>query len=350
MSKLKILYTIPNFRTAGSQYVLLSLYRRIDEAVFDPYICVEKYPEVIPDDIPADRRLVFEWTGNKLRDILNFKRLLKKHKIDIVHSWDYKSNYLESFASNIAGVKYLYTKKNNAWSNRWKLKSLLSKRIAYDNPEMKDRFFSSSIFQNKITFIPHGVDTEVFKPMEKIPSETFNIGCIGSIGYNKNQLFVIKALKNLPANILLHLYGNKEKDYKEKIDEYIIANDLKKRVHFHGYLDNKSISETFRKIDLFVLASFQEGLPVSLMEAMACGVPVLSSDSGGGAKFILKEGGGYIFDLKDFRSLVSHLKRLVQNPEEMKKLAIKGRKNVEINFSIQKEITAYEKLYLTIVK
>src|SRR5690554_5089199 len=102
MGKTKILYTIPNFKTAGSQYVLLSLIERMDKTFFDPFVCIENYPELVPDSIPAHRQLLFRWSGKKLRDIWNFQRLLKKHKIDIVHSWDYKSNYSEALATRFA--------------------------------------------------------------------------------------------------------------------------------------------------------------------------------------------------------------------------------------------------------
>lgn len=344
LSKTKILYTIPNFKTAGSQYVLLSLYRGIDRNAFDPYICVEKYPELFSEDIPTDRRLVFEWTGNKLRDILNFKRLLKKHKIDIVHSWDYKSNYLESFASKIAGVNYLFTKKNNTWSRRWKLKSFLSKHIAYDNPEMKHRFFSSSIFQNKTSFIPHGVDIEIFKPREKIKRETFNLGCTGNIGSNKNQLFLIKALRDLPASIHLHLFGNQDELYREKIDEYIELYSLSGRVHFNSFVANSDIPNVYRNIDLFVLASLNEGLPVSILEAMACGVPALSSDSGGGATYLLRP--EYIFSLENTNELISKILRFY-NMKDIEKDHISNfvRSRVLLSHSLKREVSDYENLY-----
>src|SRR5690554_5957433 len=99
--RIKVLLTIPNFKTAGSQNVLLSLYRRIDRGVFDPFICVERFPELIPQEVPLDHQLVFEWTGNKLKDVRNFRKLLKRNKIDILHSWDYKSNYLEALATKL---------------------------------------------------------------------------------------------------------------------------------------------------------------------------------------------------------------------------------------------------------
>ena len=315
--QIKILYTIPNFKTAGSQYVLLALFRNIDKTVFDPYVCIEKFPETVPDDIPDERRLVFKWTANKAMNVFNFRSLLKTHKIDIVHSWDYKSNYLEALACRMAGVKYIYTKKNNAWSKKWLLKSWLSNHIAYDNPEMKLRFFNSSVLRKKISFIPHGVDTSVFKPLQKASAETFNMGCIGNINPNKNQLAIIKALNKLPKDVKLHLYGNEDEEYRILLDDYIIKNTLEGRVHFHGYIENSNIPDVLNNLDLFILSSFNEGLPVSILEAMACGVPVLSSDSGGGARYLLDT--EYIFSLGNPDGLIQKILKIYNLEEKERK-------------------------------
>lgn len=346
--RIKILYTIPNFKTAGSQYVLLSLFRNIDKTIFDPYICIENHPDAVPNDILVSHIIVFKWTGNKTNDVLKFRRILKKAKIDIVHSWDYKSNYLEALTYKVAGVKYLYTKKNNTWSKRWLFKSLLSQHIAYDNPEMKKRFFDSIFLRNKISFIPHGVDLDVFKPLEKLARKTFNIACIGNIGTNKNQLFIVKALKDLPSEIHLHLYGNEEKEYRQKIDNYITSNALKDRVHFHGFVANKGIPNVYRNIDLFVLASLQEGLPVSILEAMACGIPVLSSDSGGGSKYLLDL--QFLFSLENTTELIDKIVSFYNMADIDKRELINmliervSRKN-----SVQSEIMTYEELYKILI-
>ncbi len=342
--RIKILYTIPNFKTAGSQYVLLSLFNKIDKTLFDPCICVEKFPENIPNVFPIDRRLTFEFTGNKKKDIIGLRKILKENSIDILHSWDYKSNYLEPLACRFSNVKYLYTKKNNAWSKRWKLKSLLANHIAYDNPEMKKRFFDSFLFGKKITFIPHGVDTEVFRPLEKMLRQTFNIGCIGNIGINKNQLFIVEALKDLPENVVLHLYGNEEEEYRKLLDKHIFKYNLKNRVQFHGFIENKELPEFFRNLDVFMLASFQEGMPVSILEALACGVPVLSSDSGGGAKYLLDSES--IFSLKDTSELVEKTMKIYNLEEEEREvLAAKRVQTIQENHSLEKEVRAYEALY-----
>ncbi len=346
--RIKILYTIPNFKTAGSQYVLLSLFRHIDKTAFDPYICVEKFPEAIPADISKNRCLEFKWTSNKIQSILSFRSLLKDHKIDILHSWDYKSNYLEALSCRVSAVKYLYTKKNNSWSKRWQLKSLLSNHIAYDNPEMKNRFFNSLVFRNKISFIPHGVDIEFFKPMGKLPHQNFNIGCIGNINANKNQMAIVKTLKKLPENIILHLYGNEDEKYIQVLNNYIKNNGLENRVHFQGFIENKNIPNVLRGLDLFILSSIQEGLPVSILEAMACGVPVLSSDSGGGARYLLNAEN--IFDLKHPDELIQKIMDIYKIPElDKNKLNKIGIQNIAENHTLQQEVDNYAKLYQSLI-
>lgn len=346
--KIKILYNIPNFKTAGSQFVLQALYNNIDRNLFQPYVLVEKYPELIPDTIKNEDRLYIKEKVSNTSYIFKLARLLKDRKINILHSWDYKSNSLEALACKKAGVSYLYTKKNNAWSKRWFLKSLLSKHIAYDNPEMHKRFFNHWLLASKVSFIPHGVDTNLFKPLpKKVEKGKFTIGCIGVIGPNKNQLFLLKALTALPAHFQVFLYGKADENYKNELVTYIKSHHLGNRVFFKGVIANNEIPKAMSLFDVVVLPSINEGLPLTIIEAMACGVPVLSSNSGGGARYLL-EGltADCIFSLEEPSKLLHQLMQL-ENTESIlyKKLSTYGIERVQLDFSIEKEVKAYQTLY-----
>lgn len=347
--KRTILYTIPNFKTAGSQFVLLALYNHINRDLFQPYVLVEKHPDLFPDDIKHSERLFLTEEVGKPSYIAKMARLLKEKKIDLVHSWDYKSNSIEALACKRAGVRYLYTKKNNAWSKRWFAKSVLSSHIVYNNPSMKTRFFTHFLLKNKISLIPHGVNTKHFAPIESVSQQDhFVIGCVGLIGENKNQLLLIKALTNLPENVQLHCYGKEDTAYKKKLETFIKTHGLQHRVSFKGFIENRDIPEVQATFDVLVLASKQEGLPLSIIEGMACGVPVLSSNSGGGAGYLLKDNtGGYIFETEE--ALTSQLLELYENPKKRKALGAMGRKRVLNHFSIEKEVAAYNKLYLSLL-
>ena len=347
--KINILFTIPNFKTAGSQFVLLAIYNKLDRNKFNSKILVEKFPDCFPNEVAKEDQLFLPLQEKPSLYIKKLSSLLKKNEIDVVHSWDYKSNSLEALACRIAGVKYIYTKKNNAWSKRWFVKSILSHHIAYDNPDMFRRFFDTIWLKNKVTFIPHGVDISVFKPRKvKIDADKFLIGCIGVIGENKNQLFLLKALLKLPKVVNIVLYGKSDAGYIKKITSFIEKHQLQERVTIQGFIENEKIPEILATFDVLALVSKNEGLPVTLLEAMACGVPVLSSDSGGGARYIVgEEQGGFIFTSEE--DFISKIKSLLSNPEIKNKLSKKAIQRVQNNFTLQAEVSAYERLYKKLI-
>jgi glycosyltransferase involved in cell wall biosynthesis len=345
--KTKILYTIPNFITAGSQYVLLTIINTLDKNRFEIFIGVEEHPEMIPDVIPNDHKVQIDFNGRLIHDVLSFTRLLRRLKIDIVHSWDYKSHYIEALSCRFSRASYMYTKKNAAWSKRWFLKSLFSAHIAYDHPEMRSRFFNHFLFSKKVSFIAHGVDLNKFKPMEstRVQKDIFKLCCVGNIGLNKNQLFILEQLKDLPSSIHLYLYGNTVRDYLKQLENYIKKEGLTGRVHIHNFVANNELPQLLNNFDLFVLASKQEGLPVSVLEALACGIPVLCSDSGGGTRFIFAQGkGGYVFNLENPQGFKDALLKFYQDKnyfETKKGEAI----SLANTFDVLEEVKAYELLY-----
>jgi len=345
--KRNILFTIPNFKTAGSQYVMLAILRSLPKDRFEVFVGVASFPELIPDDIPFANRIQISFKDSLVGSIISFRKIIRQHNIHIVHSWDYKSSYTEALACFFSSATYLYTKKNNAWSKRWLLKSILSKHIVYDNPCMKERFFSGFFLNRKTAFIPHGVDVTVFKPALKKATGIFKICCVGNINENKNQLYILQAMTKLPEEVQLHLYGREDSEYKSLLEVFIAENKLEDRVFFYGYVSNTELPKVLSHHHAFVLASKNEGFPVCLLEAMACGLPVLSSDSGGGASYLLENNkGGFVFELNDGSELIEYLSRLIKDTDlylEMSKAAVE---NVNGRFSLEKETLSYENLYL----
>ncbi|NND89014.1 MAG: glycosyltransferase, partial [Flavobacteriaceae bacterium] len=81
----------------------------------------------------------------------------------------------------------------------------------------------------------------------------------------------------------------------------------------------------------------------------ACGVPILSSNSGGGARYLLeKNTGGLIFENRE--EVIEQLLQLYENPDLRAKMAAQGRERVMRHFNIEKEVNAYKELYLSLLK
>lgn len=171
--KLKILYTIPNFDTAGSGKVVYDLVKGLDKQKFAPEILVMHtrgafFKEVEKLGVPIH---VFDYETSyyplwsfpfRLWKVVKF---FKSLEVDIIHSWHWSSDFSEALAARLAGVRYVYTKKNMSWGNKaWIWKSKLSTHVITINTAMKDLYFKE--FTNT-TYIPVGIDTSYFSPRVK---------------------------------------------------------------------------------------------------------------------------------------------------------------------------------------
>lgn len=348
---LRILLTIPNFRTAGSQYVLLSLYHLYKKRHPQTFILIEDASAFFPEEVDPGDRLILPKKGYlSVSEGISYSRkfaaLIRVHEITVVHSWDYRSEIWEALACKMARVPYVYTKKNNAWSKKWWFKSLLSNHIVYDHPEMGSRFFNTAFLRMKASLIVHGVNPEVFKPSRNHKNRTHLIGCIGNIGANKNQLVLLRALAASKLPVQCHFYGNADPEYLKMLQEYIQSNNLQDRVVFKGYVENLKLPEVLNSLDILILASYNEGLPVILLEAMACGVYCIASDSGGGSRYILDNcKNGDIFKPDDYLRLSGLIQNFYSNPLPDESVAETSIKQIGENFSIQKEADQYLSLF-----
>lgn len=123
-----------------------------------------------------------------------------------------------------------------------------------------------------------------------IPEEAFLVLSVGELNDNKNHQVVIRALAELDdPNVHYAIAGDGDK--KDFLIDLVKELGVSERVHFLGY--RKDVLELYRSSDLFAFPSFREGLSVALMEAMACGMPVVCTKIRGNEDLIDTNGGVY---------------------------------------------------------
>lgn len=163
---------------------------------------------------------------------------------------------------------------------------------------------------------------------------------IGELNENKNHEVVVKALGSLSVNVHYAIGGaGDKKEYLMHLSKELGVSD---RFHLLGYINNAD--EWYKAADVFVFPSFREGLSVSLMEAMASGLPCVVSKIRGNTDLIDAKG-GFVFDPHNTESVVKALKNIVVSPERKSM----GRHNTEKikRFDLQPILSDIKKLYQT---
>jgi polysaccharide biosynthesis protein VpsI len=157
---------------------------------------------------------------------------------------------------------------------------------------------------------------------------------LGLIGERKGLFDLLRVVRRLIDNdlkIKLSIGGNGENDRLQATIKSLKLNDS---VNFLGWISEKQRDKLLRETDVFVLPSYGEGMPMSILEAMSYSVPVVSTTVGGIPELVLDGETGFLIEPGDLDALYEKLKCLIQDKELRKKFGRKGRLVIENRFNI----------------
>jgi len=360
MSKVKILYTIPNFDTAGSGKVVYDLVKGLDKDKFEVEVACRHnkgafFKEIESLNVPIH---LIETTCayrpytslyKRLRPIVKF---FKENKYDIIHSWHWSSDWTEVLAARLAGVKWIYTKKAMSWGNKhWKIRSYLANLIITINDEMHQYFPN----KKNQALIPLGIDTAYYNPNHFSKSTNqdghFNIITVANLVPVKGVEILIHALKELNnTNLKLTVLGDNTNEYGAYLLSLCEELKLLDQVNFLG--KKLDVRPYIVDSDLYVIPTIGkgEGMPMALVEAMSMGIPVLGSDISG-INFVLKDFKSLLFEAGNYLELSKAIKDIQSRSfEDRQQLGTKLRNYILNNYSYDRFIEAHQKLYKDLVK
>ena len=160
------------------------------------------------------------------------------------------------------------------------------------------------------------------------------IVCVGRLVAQKNQMLLVNAFENILQryeDYELYLYGDGSDDEcKAELLEYVNSSRLlKNHIHFMGL--SSTLEKDMSDAAMFVLPSNYEGMPNALMEAMALGLPVISTDCPcGGSRYWIEPGiTGQLVPVKNVKSMTQAIEYYILNPEEAEKMGKKARQRLE---------------------
>lgn len=187
---------------------------------------------------------------------------------------------------------------------------------------------------DKMSIVRCGVDLDLFEPVAH-QGQGHRLLYVGRLAVEKGLPMLLESLKQVAAQSPdVHLTVVGDGADRAFLENLTVEMGLAKNVEFVGYQSQESVRHYLRQTDIFVLPSFAEGIPVVLMEAMAMGVPVVTTQIAGVSELVESGENGYLVPPGDSDALVTAIAKLVDDSDRRAQFGQAGRKKVEQHFDI----------------
>jgi len=271
------------------------------------------------------------------------------------------------YTNSCGSCPQLNSKKDNDITRKiWKRKKLAYKNlnltIITPSRWLAECAKKSSLFSSldNIKVIPNGLDTTIFKPIDKLTARNIlnlpknkKIILFGAMSPTKNKLKGFQYLKDA-----INRFKNMKVFNKDELSLVIFgtshSKDIEKfpfEVKFLGRLyDDFSLTLSYSAADVFVIPSLQDNLPNTAIESLSCGTPVVGFNIGGIPDIIEHKINGYLAEYKNSESLAEGIRWILEDENRALKLREAARKKAQREYSLKIQAERYVDLYKSLLR
>jgi glycosyltransferase involved in cell wall biosynthesis len=325
-----------------------------------------------PEFVKENNKIEYFCLGAKSRkdfprSIWKLSQLLRREKVEILQTHLWESNFVGLLAARIARTPlriitrhhldqtHLIGKRIPIEIDRWTAREAY-KVVTVSNAVKDFMIAADHIDGNKIEVIHLGFDYDKFTAIKEIgqkirdefsfAEDDFIIGCIGNFFPTKGHKYLLEAVKKISPqirNIKLFFVGSGGD--QSELEEIIKTLEMKDKVVFAGY--RTDVPACLNAMDLVVHPSLSEAFCQVLIETMAVGKPLISTDVGGAKEAIVNGKTGILIPIKDSEAIAKVISQIYFHPEFSQEMALAGQKSVREQFTIERmvnrQVECYEK-------
>jgi glycosyltransferase involved in cell wall biosynthesis len=293
-----------------------------------------------------------------LLGLLELVRLLRRVRPQIVHANSSKAGVLGRVAAVVARVPIrIFTVHGWAfaaysgsvsrvylWADRL-MRPLTTRIVCVAENERRLGLAAGTCTDARTVVIRNAVDVAA-APQAALEGDPPVLVTVGRFSYPKDFVTLVQALARLPAGSFRARVLGDGPD-RPPIEAEIARHGLAGAVELTGEVDD--VAEQLAEADVFVLSSRSEGLPISVLEAMAAGLPVVASAVGGLPELVEEDETGTLVPAGDADALAAALQRLIEDPERRRRLGRAGRARAEARFDLPRFRDAHLDLYASLL-
>ncbi|MBS0207215.1 MAG: glycosyltransferase [Planctomycetes bacterium] len=348
---LRVCHVSLTLKTGGLERLLADIARHYDAAKCQPEFLalsdVGRFADVIRDagctvhTLPASGRI---------GQVMQMTRLFRQRQFDVVHTHNTYPHIYGSVAARLAGVPVVINTRHgqragHGWKSRTQFRwasHLVNRIVAVSDDAAQLCVTADGVNRRKVIRIWNGIDIDDF---------TFTGPATANVAISVARLSAEKdfptllravaiAIQDVP-DLVLKLVGDGPE--RQRLEDMTRDMNLSRHVEFLG--ERKDVPALLAQAGFFVTASLTEGISLTLLEAMAVGLPVIATRVGGNAEIVRMPETGCLVDPGDAAGLAAAMVSMCRRPESWRNLGQAGRERVEEHFEVRRMVSDYEQLY-----
>lgn len=363
---IRVMHIVLSLGVGGAEKLVYDMISEVNAAEVYPVVCCLNMLGPLAEELKIRGYKVYHLNrspGIDLGLITRLRKVIKKERIDVIHAHQYTPYFYGVLASLfLENIRIIMTEHGRLYPERQKWKRylfnpLLAKKtdhivsvsgdtrsamVKYDNfPEHK-----ISVIFNGVRFGTNGINVNISAKRKSLclDDDSLVVGTAARLDEIKNFPMMLRAFKIVLARmpdtyLLIAGKGPKEQELKD----LSVSLDIGERVMFIGL--RYDLAEIYKLYDIFVLSSFTEGISITLLEAMAEGIPAVVTAVGGNPEVVVEGATGYMVPQGDEQAMASRIVELLQDPGKRAFLGMNGADRVQKHFSFDNMLSRYLQLY-----
>lgn len=365
MKKIKVLHIIKSLGRGGAEMLLPETLRLHNKEKFEfHYIYFLPWKNQMVNEIRQHGgKVICLEAANNIKLMLRYKDLLKYCKenyIDVIHCHLPWAGFVGRLVFKLSGIPVCYTEHN--MQERYHLVTKFVNKLTFNSQTLAlgvSQDVTDSIRKNikpkvKVETLLNGVNTEKFSSTgDKSIRKEFNISdgdiVIGNVAvfrFQKRLVEWLQVFKQISISSKKNVYGiivgagPLEKEVKAELKRLQLEN----KVFLPGLKTN--VKPYFEAMDIFMMSSSFEGLPIALLEAMSMECAIVSTDAGGIKEVIRNEQDGLICSKDSLEDLAELAVELIKDSKRLYEMKVNARTRVKESFSLTSMVEKLETYYL----
>ena len=359
--RIRVLHVLQTMGIGGMEKRVLRLCNGLDNAVYDIHAVSLRVTESEKIDWPEDRHHFYPIEpGLHLGRLLGLTKFMRDGRYDIVHSHNWSTMLYGVLAGRLAKVPVVLHGEHGPNQDDWKgvsrkreaaaaLIAHLATRVVAVNEFIKSQAQERwHLLHSRVVSIPNGVDLARFVPgaRTRLANSELIIGTVARFDPIKNISCIIRGFdlfrqSNPSLKTRLVLVG--DGPLKNEMQKFAATLDCAKDVVFPG--ETKNPEDWYSQFDVYINGSFSEGMSNTILEGMACGLPIVASDVPGNRAW-LEEGVNALFFESDHpQDLARCLTTLAGSAKLTRQMSEENRRHVEVEYDNREFLMRYHRLY-----